>query len=101
MPYETIQSRADERLHPATFPVRLAEMCITLHGSLGSLVVLDPFLGIGISGVAALKCRVGKFIGFEIEQSYFDKAAARIGATNSGSPRRHLPAPPERLGQAI
>ena len=32
IPYETIQSRAKERPHPATFPVELAEWCIKLHG---------------------------------------------------------------------
>src|SRR5258708_25492975 len=32
IPYETIQSRAKERPHPATFPVQLAELCIKLRG---------------------------------------------------------------------
>ena len=32
IPYETIQSRIKERPHPATFPPRLPEMCIQLHG---------------------------------------------------------------------
>ena len=85
VPYQTIQSRAAERPHPATFPVRLAEMCIDLHGAPGPLVVLDPFLGIGTCGIAALNSRVGKFIGFEIDQQYLEEAAARIRTSARGS----------------
>ena len=32
VPYQTIQNRDRQRPHPATFPPRLAEMCIKLHG---------------------------------------------------------------------
>ncbi|HXD15753.1 MAG TPA: site-specific DNA-methyltransferase, partial [Vicinamibacterales bacterium] len=32
IPYDTIQSRDKERPHPATFPPRLPEMCLRLHG---------------------------------------------------------------------
>ena len=53
IPYETIQSRAKERPHPATFPVELAEWCIKLHGVSCVDTMLDPFLGIGNSAIAA------------------------------------------------
>src|SRR5437667_8897012 len=53
IPYETIQSRAKERPHPATFPVQLAEWCIKVHGVSRVQAMLDPFLGIGNSAVAA------------------------------------------------
>src|SRR3979411_966183 len=66
IPYETIQSRAKERPHPATFPVQLAEWCIKLHGVTRIETMLDPFLGIGNSAVAARHFGVGKLIGFEI-----------------------------------
>ena len=56
VPYETIQSREKERPHPATFPVRLAEWCIKLHGASRVRTMLDPFLGIGNSAVAAQGC---------------------------------------------
>jgi site-specific DNA-methyltransferase (adenine-specific) len=55
IPYETINSRAHDRPHPATFPVKLAEMCIRLHGLSRTNLVLDPFLGIGQSALAAAK----------------------------------------------
>lgn len=77
VPYETINSRVKDRPHPATFPVKLAEMCIKLHGVSRATLVLDPFLGIGQSGLAALK--LGKsFVGFEIDRSYFKVAAERM-----------------------
>jgi site-specific DNA-methyltransferase (adenine-specific) len=78
VPYETIQSRAKERPHPATFPVQLAEWCIKLHGVSRVQTMLDPFLGIGNSAVAAQRCSVKKFVGFEIDESYLAEARRRI-----------------------
>ncbi|HEY2125073.1 MAG TPA: site-specific DNA-methyltransferase [Chthoniobacterales bacterium] len=78
IPYETIQSRAKERPHPATFPVQLGEWCIKLHGISRVRSMLDPFLGIGHSAVAAKSCGVKKFIGFEIDETYLDEAKRRL-----------------------
>jgi site-specific DNA-methyltransferase (adenine-specific) len=80
IPYETIQSRAKERPHPATFPVQLAEWCIKLHGLSRIETMLDPFLGIGNSAVAAQQCGVKKFIGFEIDEAYLAEAKRRLKA---------------------
>jgi site-specific DNA-methyltransferase (adenine-specific) len=85
VPYETIQSRAKERPHPATFPVQLAEWCIRLHGISRIKTMLDPFLGIGNSAVAAQRCGVKRFIGFEIDDAYLTEAKRRLGSTNSRS----------------
>jgi site-specific DNA-methyltransferase (adenine-specific) len=79
VPYETIQSRAKERPHPATFPAQLAEWCIKLHGVSRIQTMLDPFLGIGNSAIAAQRCGVKKFIGFEIDETYLAEAKRRIG----------------------
>jgi site-specific DNA-methyltransferase (adenine-specific) len=79
VPYETIQRREKERPHPATFPVALAENCIKLHGVSRVSSMLDPFLGIGNSAVAAQRCGVAKFIGFEIDAKYLAEARRRIG----------------------
>ena len=73
VPYKTIQSRADNRPHPATFPAKLAEMCIRLHGLRENMVVLDPFLGIGNSAIACHELALN-FIGFEIDEFYFNVA---------------------------
>ncbi len=78
IPYETIQSREKERPHPATFPVKLAEWCIKLHGVSRVQTMLDPFLGIGNSAVAAQRSGVKKFIGFEIDKTYLAEARRRI-----------------------
>jgi site-specific DNA-methyltransferase (adenine-specific) len=81
VPYETIQSRQKERPHPATFPVQLAEWCIKLHGPAGAgrvETMLDPFLGIGNSAVAAQRCGVKNFIGFEIDETYLAEAKRRL-----------------------
>ena len=78
IPYETIQSRAKERPHPATFSVQLAEWCIKLHGVSRVQIMLDPFLGIGNSAIAAQRCGVKKFIGFEIDESYLAEAKRRL-----------------------
>ena len=78
VPYETIQSREKERPHPATFPVQLAEWCIKLHGASRVGTMLDPFLGIGNSAVAAQRCGVRRFIGFEIDDAYLAEAKRRI-----------------------
>lgn len=78
IPYETIQRRAKERPHPATFPVALAENCIRLHGIERCETMLDPFLGIGNSAVAAQNCGVGKFVGFEIDEEYLAEAKRRL-----------------------
>ena len=80
IPYETIQSRQKERPHPATFPVQLAEWCIKLHGVSRVQTMLDPFLGIGNSAVAAKSCGIPRFIGFEIDEAYLAEAQRRIGA---------------------
>ncbi len=78
IPYETIQSREKERPHPATFPVQLAEWCVKLHGISRVETMLDPFLGIGNSAVAAQRCGITNFIGFEIDKTYLDEARRRL-----------------------
>lgn len=76
LPYSTIRSKT-ERPHPASFPVKLPEMCIKLHGARPNLTVLDPFLGIGSTALAA--ARLGSsFIGFEIDREYIDEAIFRV-----------------------
>jgi site-specific DNA-methyltransferase (adenine-specific) len=70
IPYKTIVSRSKDRPHPATFPTELAVNCILIHGSSTKLVMLDPFLGIGHSAIAAKQCNVRRFIGFDIDSEY-------------------------------
>jgi len=74
IPYKTIKNRDKDRPHPASFPKELAETCIKLHGIKNKKVtVLDPFMGIGNTGLACQTLNL-KFIGFEIDPYYFEKA---------------------------
>lgn len=79
IPYNTIQRRI-ERPHPATFPIKVPEMCIKLHGLKDGLVVMDPFLGIGSTAIASSKLGVS-FIGFEIDKEYLEETVARLNST--------------------
>jgi site-specific DNA-methyltransferase (adenine-specific) len=83
VPYATIKSRDKQRPHPATFPVELAENCIRLHGASRVTTMLDPFLGIGNSAVAALRCGVPKFIGFDIDETYVAETKRRLSTSSS------------------
>jgi site-specific DNA-methyltransferase (adenine-specific) len=76
IPYETIRTKAARHHHPSPFPTALARRCIMLHGK-ARAVVLDPFLGIGSTLVAAqrLGCRG---IGIEIDPGYAEAAAWRL-----------------------
>ena len=74
IPYQTIR-KFDERPHPSSFPTRLPEMCIKLHGN--AKLIVDPFVGIGSSAIASMKLDK-LFIGFDINKSYLDITAKRL-----------------------
>lgn len=78
IPYKTIQ-RKGQRPHPATFPVQLPLNCILLHGKENS-TVMDPFTGLGSTGVAAAQAGASKFIGFELDPDYIHRAELAIRA---------------------
>lgn len=70
-----VELLTDGTEHPTQKPVRLMTWCIEQAGHPRS--VLDPFMGSGTTGVAAI--RLGRsFIGIEREPSYFDIACRRI-----------------------
>jgi site-specific DNA-methyltransferase (adenine-specific) len=83
IPYETIQRREKERPHPATFPVQLATNCILLHGLTKVERMLDPFLGIGNSAIAAQRAELASFIGFEIDEEYLHEARRRCESSHA------------------
>lgn len=62
--------------HPCPKPIGVMKWLVN-RASLPNEIVLDPFMGSGTTGVAAVK--LGRqFIGIEIEPSYFDIAYRRI-----------------------
>ncbi|MCH7225339.1 DNA-methyltransferase [Haloferula sp. A504] len=78
IPYETIVSRDKQRPHPATFPVALVEQCLRLHGMGEATRLLDPFLGIGSSAVAAKRSGIRQFSGIELDEHYLEVARDRL-----------------------
>jgi site-specific DNA-methyltransferase (adenine-specific) len=87
IPYETIQSREKDRPHPATFPSRLPEYCLRLHGAPAVTTVADPFLGLGSTTVAAARMGIGA-IGVELDEHYLKEAIARTRAAVTSRDRR-------------
>lgn len=85
IPYKTIN---ESRPHPATFPTKLPEMCIRLHGVERAKrgLVVDPFMGIGSTGVACSQLGV-PFLGFEIDPSYVAIAEERVRIEDGGGLR--------------
>ena len=79
IPYKTIQNRDQDRPHPATFPPKLPEMCLRLHGLPRLRVVADPFLGLGSTAVACAQLGVN-FVGIEMDEGYLNEAIARTRA---------------------
>ena len=76
IPYDTIQSRDKDRPHPATFPPRVPEYCFKLHGISRLHTVMDPFLGLGSTAVAAAQLGLN-FIGIEMDEHYLAEAIER------------------------
>jgi len=79
IPYQTIQSREKDRPHPATYPPKLPEMCLRLHGLQRLHLVADPFLGLGSTAVACAQLGVS-FVGIEMDEDYLKDAIARTRA---------------------
>ena len=79
IPYKTIQSREKERPHPATFPPKLPEMCLRLHGLERIQTVADPFLGLGSTAVACAQLGIS-FVGIEMDTRYLQEAVSRTQA---------------------
>lgn len=69
-------AHTDDSKHPTEKPVALMEMYIRNSTQPGGLVI-DPFMGSGSTGVAAIR-QGRRFIGIELEEQWFDTAAHRI-----------------------
>lgn len=71
-----VSANVDLKVHPAMMPVEIARRCIALWSDANG-TVLDPFMGSGTTGLAAVMM-ARKFVGIEIEPRYFDIACKRI-----------------------
>ena len=74
--------------HPSPKPVRLMNWLVDMTGG---DTILDPFMGSGTTGVACVNLG-RKFIGIEINETYFDIACKRIEEAMR-QPRLMLPEP--------
>jgi len=83
-----------QRYHPAQKPEVLMRWCIEQAGTPAS--VLDPYMGSGSTGVAAVQMGL-RFIGIEAERRYFDIACERISRAQA----QGTLLPPEEAPQPV
>jgi adenine-specific DNA-methyltransferase len=69
------RSSRERTIHPAQFPLKIVERLVKVSSNTGD-VVFDPFSGSGSTGVAASGLQ-RVYLGFEINESYCQMAAAR------------------------
>lgn len=71
-----VTAESEGKLHPTQKPIALYEWLIKTYTNEGD-VILDPCMGSGTTGIAALNLG-RKFIGFEKDENYFDVAQKRF-----------------------
>lgn len=84
------------REHTTQKPIRLMRWCLEQSKALSGSVILDPFMGSGTTGVAAIQSGYA-FVGIEIDEVYFDIACRRI---REASEQTDLFRRPDALGAA-
>ena len=72
-----LMAKEKDRQHPTQKPVELIKWCLGFIPD--AQTILDPFMGSGTTGVAAVKLG-RRFTGIEIDESYFSIACRRIEA---------------------
>jgi site-specific DNA-methyltransferase (adenine-specific)/modification methylase len=75
--YHGFMRQRDGWFHPTQKPVGLMRWCIGLCQLPPKSIILDPFMGSGTVGIAAILCG-HRFIGIEIDEGYFKIAQRRI-----------------------
>jgi DNA modification methylase len=86
--------------HPAPMPYPMADGHIRTWTA-GQATVLDPFMGSGTTGVAAVSLG-RRFVGIEIEPKYFDISCKRIlGATKQTDLFVEKPAPAKQISMSL
>jgi len=89
--------QGQRREHPTEKPVALMRWCIDQAKVPAGGTILDPYMGGGTTGVAAVQMG-HPFVGIEIEPRYFDVACRRIeAASRQGDMLRDAPKPKPTL----
>jgi len=91
------QGQEERNGHPTQKPLALMQWCIEQAGNPES--ILDPFMGSGTTGVAAIQMG-RKFIGIEREVKYFEIACKRIEQAVA-QPQLFEPEPPKQTQEAM
>lgn len=73
----SLYAETHNRLHATQKPVSLMEWCIEKAQLPRDTIIFDPYMGSGTTGIAALKMGY-RFIGIELDETYFDIALRRI-----------------------
>ncbi len=74
------KDRGDDNAHPTVKPTELMKYLCRLVAPKGGVIV-DPFMGSGSTGKAAIAEGFG-FVGIEMDEDYFEIACARIEAAH-------------------
>ena len=72
----SLVSGSEKLGHPTQKSLKLMEELIAIHTNQGE-IILDPFMGSGSTGDAALRLN-RKFIGIELEEEFYKMAKKRL-----------------------
>lgn len=77
VPNKKTQDVNGNNIHDTEKPVKLMEILIE-NSSKENDIVLDPFMGVGSTGIACMNLN-RNFIGFELDEKYYEIAKQRLG----------------------
>jgi DNA modification methylase len=75
--FSELKNGAEKTGHPCQLPVEMMLRVLNLIPARQAQIIVDPFMGSGTTGVAALQLD-RKFIGIEQSAKFFDIACARL-----------------------
>lgn len=85
------------KVHPTQKPIQVMQWCLGFIPD--DLTIMDPFMGSGTTGVAAV--RLGRrFVGIELSPVYFDIACARINEALA-TPTMFTPKPAKAIQETM
>ncbi len=81
--FPNVKSNHPEKtVHPCQYPVELAERCVLALSNEGD-IVLDPFLGVGTTAIAAIRHN-RNFVGYELDRTFVKEARSRVQLERRG-----------------
>ena len=80
IPNKKTKDKDGKNIHDTEKPIELMEVLVN-NSSQENELVLDPFMGVGSTGIACIKNN-RNFIGIEIDENYFNIAKSRLEEFN-------------------